>query len=132
MTRYPLESDFTLFPLSSTTERCIPGTGFAAEPGLRGIVSNPGTVEIIAPPVSVCHQVSTIGHRFFPIVSKYHFHTLGFIGSPTVPNNRKLERLCEFGISSPLFINILSAVGVVYKIVIPYFDTRFHILAGVG
>ena len=40
-------------------------------------------------------------------------HTSGFIGSPTVPSNRNDERSKEFGMSSPNFINILSAVGVV-------------------
>src|ERR1039458_3778419 len=33
-------------------------------------------------PVSVCHQVSTIGHRPFPISRWYHIHASGLIGSP--------------------------------------------------
>ena len=49
----------------------------------------------------------------FPIVEKNQRQTSGLIGSPTVPKSRKLERVNEFGIESPNFINILSAVGVV-------------------
>jgi hypothetical protein len=65
------------------------------------------------PPVSVCHHVSIIGQFDFPIVLKYQTHTSGFIGSPTVPRSLSDERLNEFGILSPNFMNILSAVGVV-------------------
>ena len=90
-----------------------PGMGKVPEPGLRGIVSIPGKEEINMPPVSVCHQVSIIGHFSFPIVLKYHLQTSGLIGSPTLPNKRNEERSNEFGISSPNFINILNAVGVV-------------------
>ena len=37
------------------------------------------------PPVSVCHQVSTTGHFFLPILSWYQFQASSFIGSPTEP-----------------------------------------------
>ena len=103
----------TSTPFSSTTEIETPGIGLVPEPGFKGIVSRPGNDEIIIPPVSVCHHVSIIGHFSFPIVLKYHFQTSGFIGSPTVPKSLNVERSCEFGSSSPNFINILSAVGVV-------------------
>src|SRR2546421_291455 len=36
-------------------------------------------------PVSVCHQVSTIGHRPRPICSKYHIHASGLVGEPINP-----------------------------------------------
>src|SRR5574337_1008829 len=112
-TRYPFVSGGRSLPFSSTTATLIPGICLVAEPGFSGSVSSPGTGEIIVPPVSVCHQVSTIGHFSFPITRKYHCHTSGFIGSPTVPSNLKLERFFEFGNKSPYFINIRSAVGVV-------------------
>ena len=111
--REPLVSGSTSLPVSSTTSISNPGIGNVAEPGFNGIVSIPGKGLINIPPVSVCHHVSIIGHFFFPITLKYHFQTSGLIGSPTVPSKRKVERLNEFGISSPNFINIRSAVGVV-------------------
>src|SRR5678816_3733402 len=118
--RYPLLLGSTSIPFSSTNPISIPGTGKVAEPGFIGIVSIPRHWLIIIPPVSVCHHVSTIGHFSFPIILKYHIHTSGLIGSPAVPSNRSVDRLNEFGISLPYFIYILRAVGVVYKIVIPY------------
>ena len=39
----------------------MPGNGTVAEPGL--VVVTPGSGVIMMPPVSVCHQVSTIGQR---------------------------------------------------------------------
>ena len=41
-----------------------PKNGRVAEPGLSAVA--PGSGVIIMPPVSVCHQVSTMGHRFSP------------------------------------------------------------------
>jgi len=41
-----------------------PKSGLVAEPGFRSVA--PGSGEINAPPVSVCHQVSTIGQRSLP------------------------------------------------------------------
>ena len=41
-----------------------PKNGSVAEPGLVAIA--PGSGEIMMPPVSVCHQVSTIGQRCSP------------------------------------------------------------------
>ncbi len=46
------------FPFSSIISAIIPGSGKVAEPGLIGVA--PGSGVIICPPVSVCHQVSTI------------------------------------------------------------------------
>ena len=113
ITRYPFVPAGRSFPFSSTTDAFTPGIGFVADPGFKGIVSRPGTGEIIIPPVSVCHQVSTTGHLSFPIVLKYHLQTSGFIGSPTVPSSLKLERSLELGKLSPNFMNIRNAVGVV-------------------
>ena len=50
----------------------------------------PGSGVIRWPPVSVCHQVSTIGQRPPPTISLYQFQASGLIGSPTVPRVRKL------------------------------------------
>ena len=48
----------------------------------------PGSGVIMIAPVSVCHQVSTIGQRPPPITLWYHSHAFGLIGSPTVPSSR--------------------------------------------
>src|SRR5258705_5967066 len=78
----------------------MPGSGSVAEPGLVGTA--PGSGEIMWPPVSVCHHVSTIGQRPPPTVSWYHIHASGLIGSPTVPRMRSDERSYFFGRVSPL------------------------------
>ncbi len=64
-------------------------------------------------PVSVCHQVSTIGQRSRPITTWYQSHALGLIGSPTVPSSRRDERSCAFGCSAPHFMHARIAVGAV-------------------
>ena len=64
-------------------------------------------------PVSVCHQVSTIGQRSPPIISWYHIHASGLIGSPTLPSRRSDERSCFCGNSSPQRMNARIAVGAV-------------------
>src|SRR5206468_10016475 len=74
-------------------------------------------------PVSVCHQVSTTGHRPPPITFQYHTHASGLIGSPTVPSSLRLERSQRFGYASPHFMKVRIAVGAVQMIVIPYFST---------
>ena len=43
----------------------MPGSGCVHEPGLVAVT--PGSGEIMMAPVSVCHQVSTIGQRSPPI-----------------------------------------------------------------
>src|ERR671918_121865 len=134
ITKYPFLLEATELPsFSSTMSIYIPGNGNVAEPGFIGILSSISVQAlIIIPPVSVCHQVSIIGQFSFPIVLKYHSHTSGLIGSPTVPNKRNEDRSNELGISSPNFIYIRNAVGVVYKIVAPCFSTIFQYLSGFG
>ncbi len=51
-------------PSLSTIAGCTPKNGSVAEPGFWSIA--PGSGEISTPPVSVCHQVSTIGQRSSP------------------------------------------------------------------
>ena len=59
----------------------MPGNGFVAEPGFVG--TRPGSGVIRIAPVSVCHQVSTIGQRSPPMLWWYQIHASGLIGSPT-------------------------------------------------
>src|SRR5207253_2760864 len=87
------------FPCLSTTSGTMPGRGRVAEPGLVGVA--PGNGEIMIIPVSVCHQVSTIGQRLPPMVSWYQIQASGLIGSPTVPSRRRLDRSWAFGQRSP-------------------------------
>ena len=89
----------------------IPGKGRVAEPGLVGIAAGSGL--IITPPVSVCHQVSTIGQRPWPITSRYHIQASGLIGSPTVPRIRRESMAYWSGTSRPPFIKARIAVGAV-------------------
>ena len=63
-----------------------------AEPGLADCA--PGSVVIMMWPVSVCHQVSTIGQLPPPITFQYQSHAFGLIGSPTEPSSRSVERSC--------------------------------------
>ena len=100
-----------MFPSSSTSAGLTPKKGSVAEPGLVGVA--PGKGEIMTPPVSVCHQVSTMGHFDFPTTSLYQFHSGDLMGSPTVPRMRSEERSCRFGQSSPSFIKARKAVGAV-------------------
>jgi hypothetical protein len=51
-------------PSPSTSSGFTPNIGLEAEPGFSAWA--PGSGVIITPPVSVCHQVSTIGQRPSP------------------------------------------------------------------
>ena len=101
----------TAWPVSSTMSAKIPGSGSVADPGFVGVA--PGSGEIMWPPVSVCHHVSTIGQRPRPTVSWYQIHASGLIGSPTVPRMRSDDRLYFFGKSPPALISERIAVGAV-------------------
>src|SRR5438270_10216233 len=98
----------------------MPGNGTVAEPGT--VVVMPGSGEIMIIPVSVCHQVSTIGFVPCPMCSLYHIQASGLIGSPTVPSRRSDERSCFAGYSVPHFMNIRIEVGAVYRIDTLYFS----------
>ncbi|CAN5297700.1 hypothetical protein BH23ACT9_BH23ACT9_03970 [soil metagenome] len=99
----------------------MPGKAPIAEPGLVWVM--PGSGVIMWPPVSVCHQVSTIGACSRPMWAWYHIHASGLIGSPTVPRTRSEDRSCRSGYSVPHFMNARMAVGAVYRIVAPYLAT---------
>jgi hypothetical protein len=73
----------------------------------------PGSGVIMIAPVSVCHHVSTIGHRSPPTTLWYQSQALGLIGSPTVPRRRNLLRSCFCTYSTPHFMQARIAVGAV-------------------
>ena len=52
--------------VESTIAGTMPGSGLVQLPGL--VAMAPGSGLIMMPPVSVCHQVSTIGQRSPPIL----------------------------------------------------------------
>jgi len=76
-------------------------------------MGEPIVVVTMCIPVSVCHQVSTIGRRFLPTTVWNHSHASGLRGSPTDPSTRKYERSYWLGHCSPIFMNIRIAVGAV-------------------
>jgi hypothetical protein len=98
-------------PCSSTTAASIPGNGRPAEPGL--VSSSAGSVVIMIAPVSVCHQVSTIGQRPPPITFQYHSQAFGLIGSPTVPSSLRLAREQRSTGALPSRMSARMAVGAV-------------------
>ncbi len=77
------------------------------------MVVSPGSGVIMIAPVSVCHQVSTIGQRPPPMCSWYQSQARGLIGSPTLPRRRREERSCFSGCSTPHFMQARIAVGAV-------------------
>src|ERR1035438_946029 len=91
----------------------MPKKGRVAEPGLAATA--PGIGAIIIAPVSVYHQVSTMGQRLWPIFSRYHIQASGLIGSPTVPSRRSEASECFSTCWSPHLINARMAVGAVEK-----------------
>ena len=100
-----------------TTDAATPGNGFVAEPGFVVVTPGSGVIRII--PVSVCHQVSTIGQRSPPMWPWYQIHASGLIGSPTEPSRRSEERSWLAACSGPHFMCARIAVGAVYRIVTP-------------
>ncbi len=82
-----------------------------AEPGL--VARAPGSGVIRMHPVSVCHQVSTMGQRSPPMTVWYHIQASGLIGSPTEPSSLSDERSCPLGKWSPHFMKERMAVGAV-------------------
>src|SRR5882757_2074709 len=110
-TRKPPEPSGTGSPSMVTISGTTPGNGFVAEPGL--VATAPGTGVIMMCPVSVCHQVSTIGQRLWPMTSRYHIQASGLMGSPTDPKRRRLVRRCFLGHSLPHLIKVRIAVGAV-------------------
>ena len=93
------------------TSALIPGKGVMAAPGLVAVT--PGSGVIMMPPVSVCHQVSTMGHVPPPMWVRYQIQASGLMGSPTEPSRRRLERSWASGTSSPHFMKVRMVVGAV-------------------
>src|ERR1700712_3542095 len=79
--------------------------------------------DIIMPPVSVCHQVSTIGQFLWPMFSSNQCQASSLMGSPTEPNFFNELKSLFFTASKPKLINERMAVGAVYRILILYFST---------
>ncbi|MNY61993.1 hypothetical protein D3C86_1987480 [compost metagenome] len=98
-------------PFSSSSTGCTPNMGWVAQPGLSDC--EPGNGVSMMPPVSVCHQVSTMGQRFCPTSSKYHSQASGLIGSPTLPSRRRLWREVFCSGAEPSRISARRAVGAV-------------------
>ena len=111
MTRKPPEPSGTGVPSMVTISGTTPGIGRVAEPGL--VATAPGIGAIMMCPVSVCHQVSTMGQRLPPMISRYHIQASGLMGSPTVPSRRRLLMSCFLGHSSPHLMKVRIAVGAV-------------------
>ena len=109
---------FISIPFSSTNSGSIPGMGKVAKLGLAGVI--PARLLIITPPVSVCHQVSTIGQFFLPMCSSYQCHASSLMGSPTVPITLKEPRSLFCNGPKPKAIRLLIAVGAVYKMLTLY------------
>ena len=88
----------------------MPGSGKVADPGLVAVM--PGSGAIMMAPVSVCHQVSTTGHRPPPMVVEYHIQASGLIGSPTRPEHPQRGQVVALsGYSVPHFMKVRMAVG---------------------
>src|ERR671924_203341 len=109
MTRNPPSFGLHGVPSRLTTSGNTPKNGLVQLPGFVAVM--PGTGEIMIAPVSVCHQVSTMGHRPPPMTSWYHIQASGLIGSPTLPSSRRLLMLCRFGYSVPHRTKARIAVG---------------------
>src|ERR1035441_3275537 len=87
----------------------MPKKGRVAEPGLVGTAPGMGAMRMA--PVSVCHQGSTMGRRWWPIFSRYHIQASGLMGSPTVPRRRSESSLNFSTYWSPHLMNARMAVG---------------------
>src|SRR5512136_2123275 len=111
ITRYPPSSTAAGEPSSLMTLGTTPKNGRVAEPGF--VVMAPGSGVIRMPPVSVCHQVSTIGSFSWPTFLWYHIHASGLMGSPTLPSTLREDRSWLVTHFSPSFISARMAVGAV-------------------
>ena len=92
----------------------MPGNGNVALPGFVAVTPGSGVIMIM--PVSVCHQVSTIGTVPRPMCSWYQSHASGLMGSPTEPSTRSEDRSCAWAYCGPCFMNARIAVGAQYRI----------------
>ena len=67
----------------------------------------------MAPPVSVCHQVSMMGSFLPPTTRWNQCQASGLMGSPTLPSRRSELRLCTATGASPCTMSARMAVGAV-------------------
>ena len=90
----------------------MPGSVRIAEPGLAAVT--PGSGEIMIAPVSVCHQVSTIGQLSRADVLPVPHPGLGVDRlADADPSTRSDDRSNFSGISLPHFMNVRISVGAV-------------------
>ena len=112
MTRNPPEPAGTGLPSIVDDFGNDAGEGRVAEPGL--VAMAPGSGEIMMCPVSVCHQVSTIGQRSRPMTSRYHIQASGLIGSPTRAEQAQADHVVlAAAIARPSCMKARMAVGAV-------------------
>ena len=102
------------FPSSSKTSRFIPGTGIPTVDGFNFI---PGNTDNIAPPISVPPDKFMIGIFLLPTFSNNHHHESVSSGSPVVGIFLILSNEYDFRGSILFFLNSLTAVGDIPKIV---------------
>src|SRR6266540_7126280 len=95
-----------------------------ADPGFSGMTPGRGVMRMH--PVSVCHHVSTMGHRPPPMYVQYQTQASGLMGSPTVPSRRSDDRSCFCGYSGPHRMKARMAVGAVYRMVALRFSVMAH------
>ncbi len=92
MTSRPPWFSPTSCPSTVTIAASIPKKGLVHDPGTHVVA--PGSGVSMCPPVSVCHHVSTMGALPEPILSLYHIHASGLMGSPTEPRILIEETSC--------------------------------------
>ncbi len=108
----------------------MPGKPNVALPGFVTVTPGNGVIRIM--PVSVCHQVSTIGVWLPPTYSWYQSQASGLIGSPTEPSTRNELRSCCARCCSPCFMNARIAVGAQYRMLTLYCSMISHQRSQVG
>src|SRR5690606_37258978 len=98
-------------PDSSMSTGWILAKGRVPPWGLVGVTKGIGEIKI--PPVSVCHQVSTIGDFFSPTFSLYQCQASSLMDSPTEPRTFRLLRSYLDTKSTLSLARALMAVGAV-------------------
>ena len=93
------------------TSALMPGNGVMAAPGLVAVMPGSGVMRM--PPVSVCHQVSTMGQRSPPMWVRYQIQASGLMGSPTEPSSRRLRQVVRGREVLPHFMKVRMVVGAV-------------------
>lgn len=101
---HPSASPSSSSPFSLSTAGSTPKKGRVAEPGLRGVA--PGNGVMRCEPVSVCHQVSTIGHLLSPTTCMTDTHGTG---RHAVPHRQQNEATTLRGAADKLCMKNVAA-----------------------